>query len=249
MSNEANLSEAIRVITGKWFNTVYLVVLENHGWTQTQNLKAVDYFTKNGMLFNNWTATAHPSGPNYRTLMSGNYWSYNEYDGVHRPNIGDSVPCVIEDYVGIPAVRHNPFMDMQSGMVVPNARPAIRHTFNGIWYFGMDDQNNGHSAAVSVADNNVMNLVAEFEQYKASYLRWIMFFVFDEAFGCDWFSNHVFAGMIGSHNIITPGKIVHSPLRHENFAQMLYDNWEIPAPEEMLHTGRIYKGKEIYTLD
>jgi hypothetical protein len=202
-------------------------------------MKTVDYIQKNGVVFTSWYGAAHPSGPNYRALMSGNTWSGNEFDGVQRENIGDHVNVVVNNYKGIPADRHNPFKDMQSS----HLKTQLMVTDGSIWYLGMDDQNNGHSASLDIADQNVYDALQQLPHWTMP--NWLALVVFDEAYGVDWLSNHVFAGMIGP--AIKIARQVHSPIRHENFARFIYDNWSIAPPQEY-PTG-LYAGKCLYELD
>lgn len=204
---------------GKLFDKVYWIMLENHGWSQVQNCKFVDYISKHGTVFTKWYATCHPSGPNYRTCMSGNWWSYNEFDNVKRPNIADHVPVHVVNYEGTPAERHNPFLDMHSTQVVNTPEEA------NIVYLGMDDENDAHSGSLEVADNNVMSAITNTHLHE----REIMFVMFDEAFGWEWFNNHIFVGCLGED--VTVQKISDS-LNHKNFANLLYWNWDLPIPEE-----------------
>lgn len=215
--------------TGKWFDKLYLMILENTGWSQVQNCKFVDYFNKNGIVFNNWIAAGHPSASNYRALMSANHWSWTEYEGINRPNIGDNVSVYVENFRGIPADRHNPFMDMQSTQIITDPKQAI---LADIHYLGMDDQNDAHSASLDIADMNVIEAIDYIKLHKlVSNSRDLLFVVFDEAFGAtEWFTNHVFAGMIGFDKLnLGTGKIT-SLIHHQDFAIMLYNNWEIPLP-------------------
>jgi len=230
----------------QWFDTLFLIILENHGWSQVQKTNLVSWFSVNGTVFWSWDAAAHPSGPNYRALMSGNYWSSNEFDDVHRPNIGDQVPCFVASFKGQPAQRHNPFLDMHAAKA---ASAGSIDTFQGIYYLGMDDMNNAHSGPdderLQIADRNVMEAIGSIVTPSRAG-RYLFFTVFDEAFGFDWFSNHVFAAMAGP--MIPRGKSVHSPISHFNFARLLYDNWSIDAPPEMMHQGNVYAGQKLWDL-
>ena len=151
---------------GKFFDTLVLIVLENHGWTQVQGWKFVNHFAENGVVFTGWHGVTHPCGPNYRAMISGNTWSGNEYDGVQRPNLGRSVDYKIYQYRGIPAQRHNPFLDMnpQGDARATNylSGPMSNAGLAPLTYLGLDDANNAHNGPPSVADENVMQAIAEF---------------------------------------------------------------------------------------
>lgn len=230
-----------------WFDTIFIIILENHGWSQVQGCQFVDWFTKNGVVFNNWSAATHPSGPNYRALFSGNYWSNNEFDNVHRPNIGDLVKCTTVFFRGVPADRHNPFLDMQSSMNIARASiiDAPVDQAKGIYYFGMDDNNDAHNGDLNGADHNAMdaiNLVVSTRKDN----NYLIFLTFDEAFGLEWVNNHVFTGMYMPG--MTRPSVIHSPVNHYNFARNLYQNWGMTPPAEMDSSSLIYDGRFLLTL-
>jgi hypothetical protein len=232
---------------GKFFDTLVLIVLENHGWTQVQGWKFVNHFAQNGVVFTGWHGVTHPSGPNYRAMLSGNTWSGNEYDGVQRPNLGRSVDYKIYQYRGIPAQRHNPFLDMN-----PHGDARATNYLSGpmsnaglapLTYLGLDDANNAHNGPCSVADDNVMQAITEFNGLSAGG-RKLLLTVFDEAYGKDYSSNHIFAGAIGTG--VGP-KQVRSSISHYSLAQFLADNWGVTI-SEMDPSGDTYAGLSLLDL-
>src|SRR4051794_26302106 len=96
----------------RFFDTCVLIVLENKGWSQVQGCDFVRQIRQTGVVFTSWRGVTHPSGPNYRAMLSGNTWSGNEFDGVKRPNLGRWADYKIYASRGEPARRHNPFLDM-----------------------------------------------------------------------------------------------------------------------------------------
>ena len=231
---------------GRFFDTLVLVVLENHGWAQVQSCAFVQYFAQNGVMFTSWNGVTHPSGPNYRAMMSGNKWSGNEFDGVQRPNLGRSVDYKVYQYRGMPAQRHNPFLDMNpddSRATKYISGPLGNAGLAPLTYLGLDDTNNAHSGPLSTADNNVMQAIAEFNAL-ADGGRKLFLTVFDEAYGKDFTSNHVFAGAIGTG--VKP-KQVHSSISHYSLAQFLADNWGV-AIAEMDPAGDTYAGLSLLDL-
>ena len=231
---------------GKFFDTLVLMVLENHGWAQVQQCKFVSHLRQHGLVFTGWQAVTHPSGPNYRAMISGNILSPNEFDGVPRPNLGRSVDYKIYQYRGVPAQRHNPFLDMNphDPRATKFVSPPLKELAD-LTYLGLDDANNAHSGndALSVADNNIMQAIKEFNDLSAGG-RKLLFIVFDEAYGTDYRSNHVFAGAIGTD--IKP-KLIHSPISHYALAQFLGDNWGVEFPE-MDPEGDTYAGSSLLDL-
>ena len=232
------------MVSGKFFDVLVLMVLENTGWSSVQSCNFVDFFQRHGTVFTNWTATTHPSGPNYRTLISGRSWSGNEFDGVQRPNIARYVDYQVFDFRNAPAIRHNPFLDMNPDD--PRAQSFASdfpQNLASITYLGMDDANNAHSGPLHVADANVMDAISCLSGLdQADRLLFTM--VFDEAFGIEYGSNHVFAGMWGTH---VPVKQVNSRLNHANFAQFLADNWSMTLTE-IDPADKTYAGECLFDL-
>jgi len=221
---------------GKWFDKLVFMVLENHGWSQVQSCKFINYFQQNGTTFMNWEGATHPSGPNYRALLSGNVWSTNEFDSVQRPNVAAQVPYTVYSYANDPAQRHNPFLDMNpktfSGCVQLGQSKQFTLDAN-ITYLGMDDQNDAHSGPLEIADQHVIDACNQFQQlcHTSIYapLRLLMFVTFDEAFGLEYLTNHVFTGVL-THNI-SMRQTITQKLSHYNFAATLAENWNIDLPE------------------
>lgn len=231
----------------RFFDNVVFMVLENTGWGSVQDCAFAQHFRKNGTVFTNWVGETHPSGPNYRTMLSGRPWSGNEFDGVNRPNLGDLVDYRVIDWHGTAAERHNPFLDMNpgdprgsqslgpDGFNVPMLKPII--------YLGLDDGNNAHSGPLPMADTNAMAAIARFEQM-ATGARKLFILTFDEAFGAEYESNHVFTGMIGSDVAV---KTVTSRVSHRHLAQFLADNWS-QRLAEMPQNALDYAGRSLLDL-
>ncbi len=233
----------------QFFDHIVLMVLENTGWSSVQALTFVDYINKHGTVFEHWSGVTHPSGPNYRAMLSGQTWSGNEYDGVQRPNIASSIIYEIVDFKGVPAVRHDPFLDMNPSN--PNAQThyssfgdAVAHGVADLLYLGMDDSNNAHSGPLAIADANVMEAIALFNGMTIS--KRLLIVLFDEAFGVEYFSNRVFAGMLGPD---VPVKQIGSPLNHYNLAQFFCDNWGIKNLTEMDPASKTYAGRNLLDLN
>ena len=205
----------------KWFSRVYFAVLENHGWSQVQDCNFVKWFSANGAIFPHWYAAAHPSGPNYRALLSGNTWSLNEFDDVRRGNIANHIPSAVVDYAGAAADRHNPFKDMQASMV-----DGLRDDA-GIVYYGMDDAKNAHSGSLAIAATNVMALIAGVKLGADE----AFFLFFDEAFGLEYGTNHVFAA-VTSPALAKVKPVISAAHSHRDFAAMLNVNWDLPLLAE-----------------
>lgn len=210
----------------KWFDTFCFMVLENHGWYSVQGCKFVDYFKTFGTVATDWHGVVHPSGPNYRAMLSGQTWSGNEFDRVRRDNVSRHVPYRVYNFRGVPADRHDPFYDMNDD---------VRTTTNGrydayapITYFGLDDDHNAHSGSLETADQNVMEAIATLGK-KLKDPRFLFMVVFDEGFGENYRDNHVFCGFLGGS--VKKGIIV-PYMNHYNLAHYLAANFEVALPLE-----------------
>jgi hypothetical protein len=179
-------------------------------------------------------------------MLSGNTWSGNEFDGAARANLGRFVNYVVYRYRGKPAKRHNPFRDMNPDDVRATdyvSGPLRDAHLAPITYLGMDDRNNAHDDRLGVADDNVMQAIAEFNALTSGG-RKLLIALFDEGFRADRKSNHVFAGMIGTG--VAP-KQVHSSVSHYSLAQFLADNWGVTL-SEMDSAGTTYAGTSLLDL-
>lgn len=88
-----------------------------------------------------------------------------------------------------------------------------------------------------------MQAIKEFNELSAGG-RKLLFIMFDEAYGTDYRSNHVFAGAIGTN--IKP-RLIYSPISHYVLAQFLGDNWGVEFPE-MDPEGDTYAGSSLLDL-
>ena len=237
------------MVKGKFFDILVLMVLENTGWSSVQDCQFVHYIKQYGTIFSNWTGATHPSGPNYRTLMSGQTWSGNEFDGVARPNIGRYVDYKVFNFRNEPAIRHNPFLDMNPDDPRAQSFASVADfatSKTSIMYLGMDDANDAHSGPLSVADDNVMagiallpSLIMDPDD------RLLCVVTFDEAFGAtEYITNHVFTGMLGTDVAV---KQVTSRVSHVNFAQFLADNWSVTL-DEIDPSAHMYAGQNLLNL-
>lgn len=222
----------------KFYDSIHFAILENTGWDDVQSTKFAEHFRKNGIVFTDWHGETHPSGPNYRTMLSGVPWSHNEYDGIRRPNVAANLKYTVLPFAGMPAIRHNPFLDLNP----TNYHPASGHD---LVYYGMDDTNNAHSGPLATADDNMMRAIQNYETAKQNYSRSAFFLLFDEAFGYEYLSNHVFVAIVGTD--VKVGTQITCRLSHANFAQFLADNWGLTL-KEIPPEGRTYMGKNLADL-
>lgn len=130
----------------------------------------------------------------------------------------------------------------------PASTPVTAENFMAldanIVYLGMDDNNDGHSGPLSVADANVMRALAAFNtRAPGDKLRRIMWITTDEGYGLEYASNHVWTGAIGDG--VKIGQNIDRGLSHYNFARRLFDNFSVAMPAEADPATKTYAGDNI----
>ncbi|WP_246680176.1 alkaline phosphatase family protein [Mesorhizobium sp. B2-8-9] len=100
------------------YDHIVVVVMENHSFEQIMQPGAAPYLQKlarNGALFENSHAVAHPSQPNYLALFSGSTHGIRD-DGYHEiatPNLADRLHATGKAFSGYAEAgsprKHNPW--------------------------------------------------------------------------------------------------------------------------------------------
>lgn len=193
-------------------------------------------------------AVAHPSGPNYRAMASGELWGHAEVVDTFHPtlaSVGASatppVPTYLYHLIGRIDQKHDPFVDLHA----PIARTrvgldALRADLEGgpaalpdrcIVYVGWDDDNEMHNGYPEQAD---ANLTALLDVLAAS--RWFttadrsgrylaVFFCYDEDdYAAD---NRVFAAFWGRG--VRRGAASADRHTHFGFCRTVSGNWALPV--------------------
>lgn len=212
----------------RYFSSLIWVVYENHGIEQVKNLPNHQLLAARGATLSNYFSVTHPSGPNYRSMAAGEFWTREEHLGVERPTIvtRTGVPALVWSFKGPPALRHNPLEDLQSPHQKVTALDPDTLPESCILYVGMDDKNNAHSGPLAVADANLGELMSRLDR-SAWFHRPVagrypaLFVVWDEAYTA---SNQVFAALLGDG--VQAGASCTDRLDHFSFCRLVTDNWE-----------------------
>jgi hypothetical protein len=227
---------------GRWWSSLVLGVFENHGFDEVAGLPSHRRLAGEGTLLTGYFAVSHPSGPNYRALISGDVWGKAQIIDTFHPSVASqaatllpAIPTYIYHLAGEIAHRHNPFVDLRAPVAaVRQGLPALKRDLEetlpeaAVVYVGWDDRNNMHDGDPDLADRNLtalLNLLA------AS--RWFttpdregrypaMFFCYDE----DGSSNRVFAAWWGRG--VRKGFVSSHPHTHYSFCRTVTDNWGLP---------------------
>lgn len=231
-------------VRGRWWSSLVFAVFENHGFTQVANLPSHRRLASEGTVLTRYFAVTHPSGPNYRALVSGETWGGTQLVDAFHPSVASQLARLdppIRTYVyhlaGEIAHRHNPFLDLRSPVAaVRRGLPALQRDLGGtlptpaLVYVGWDDGNNMHDGDPQRADQN---LTALLDALSAS--PWFttpdpegrypaLFFCYDEDNGQG--GNRVFAAWWGRE--VRKGFASATPHTHYSFCRTVTDNWGLP---------------------
>ena len=240
-------SEPAGAAIPRWWSSLVWGVFENHGFAQVAALPSHRRLAEEGILFTRYFAVAHPSGPNYRAMVSGETWGDQEVVDTPHPTVGSvgavatpPVPTYLYHLVGEMDQKHNPFVDLHA----PIAR--TRHGLDNLWadlqggptplperclvYVGWDDENNMHSGSMERADANLSALLDVlgaspwFTMPDRNGRYPALFFTYDES---DYHGdNRVFAAFWGRG----ARRAAASAIRHTHygFCRTISDNWAPP---------------------
>ncbi len=214
----------------KYFSSLIWVVYENHGIEQVKDLPNHQLLMEKGAALTHYFSVTHPSGPNYRSMAAGEFWTREEHLGQERPTVvtQTGVPALVWSFKGPPALRHNPFADLQSAHKEVTTLDLESLPESCILYVGLDDKNNAHSGPLALADANLGELIARLDR-SAWFHRPVggrypaLFVVWDEAYSAN---NQVFAALYGDG--VRPGARCAEKLDHFSFCRLVTDNWEQP---------------------
>ena len=113
----------------RWWSSLVFGVLENRAYSTVETLPSHVRLAREGAVLSNYDAIGHPSGPNYRAMISGEAWGTGEIVDTFHPSVASAaaalvppVPTYVYHLAGTIAARHNPFVDLHA----PAGRPAPR---------------------------------------------------------------------------------------------------------------------------
>lgn len=212
----------------KYFSSLVWVVCENHGVEQVKDLPNHQILRQRGGLLTSYFAVTHPSGPNYRSMAAGNFFTRDEHLDQPKATVIThlGIEALVWSFKGSPAARHNPFADMHSPHRKVTTLDLDTLPESCILYVGLDDKNNAHSGPLAVADDNLGELMQ-----RLSDSAWfnrpvggrypVLFVTWDEAYSA---SNQVFAAFFGPG--VRPGSSCATRLDHYSFCRLLTDNFD-----------------------
>lgn len=237
----------------RWFSSVVWAVFENHGYDEIMRslprLSAHRNLVAEGRLLTHYYAVAHPSGPNYRAMVSGKTWGKAEQvrdtipDAAPPPTVGtvlyDVAPVFTYHLAGRIAQRHDPFLDLKTPAHVGNGDDFERDLANNrlpphcLVYLGWDDDNDMHSGPIERGDENLTDLKRVLGTSKwfntadeHGLFPWL-FICYDEdgkEFGRGDEHNHVFACWWRPWPYISPTSI-DTCFTHYSFCYTVTANW------------------------
>jgi len=224
----------------RWWSSLVFGVLENRSYARVKTLPSHVRLAREGAVLARYDAIGHPSGPNYRAMISGEAWGNSEIVRTFHPSVASAaaalvppVPTYVYHLAGTIAARHNPFDDLHAPLA------AERHGFDvfrrdlagglppaALVYVGWDDTNDLHNGDFPLADRNVTNLLDALDGS-----RWFttpdgsgrypaLFLTYDEDDGTA--GNQVFAAWWGRG--VRRGVVSHTHHTHYGFCRTVTDN-------------------------
>jgi phosphatidylinositol-3-phosphatase len=229
---------------GRWWSSLVFGLFENRGFTQVAHLPSHRRLASEGTVLTRYFAVAHPSGPNYRALVSGATWGQAQTIDAFHPSVASQaaklsppIPTYVYHLSGEIARRHDPFRDLRAPVAaVRHGLPALRRDLQGtlagpaLVYVGWDDRNNLHDGDPERADQNLTALLDTlsaspwFTTPDAEGRYPALFFSYDEDTGAG--GNRVFAAWWGRQ--VRGGLASPAPHTHYSFCRTVTDNWGLP---------------------
>lgn len=231
-----------------WFSSLVWVVLENRRYGEVAYLRTHQHLAQFGSRLDNYYAVAHPSGPNYRAMASGEIWKPRaETINTPHPTISNAftptVPVYIYNLAGQIAARHNPFLDLHTAPArVECGLDKLERDLDldatsalpdrCIVYVGWDDGHNMHWGSpddIRTGDACLSALVqvlgrsSWFRQRGANGRYPALFFCYDEDESDRRMNSRVFACWWGAG--VTPGHVSNTHYTHYSFCRTVTDNF------------------------
>jgi len=219
-----------------YFSSIVWCVMENHGFDQVKELASHRFLMRHGAVLARYRDIGHPSGPNYRVIVSGEAWCPDEVFGQAEPSVATElrergIRTLDWQVWGKPDLKHDPYHDLLNpvetrvGPFNPEQLPPRTQV-----YLGADDNNNAHDGPLSAVDRNLTDLIQRLDRS-----RWfntpdkqgrypVLAVTWDESFRGD---DRVFTAFYG-HGV-KPGYVSNRSYTHFNLCRTLTDNWGMPA--------------------
>src|SRR5205807_1604004 len=230
---------------GRWWSSLVFGVFENQGIAQVAGLPSHRRLAREGTVHARYSGVAHPSGPNYRAMVSGATWGTEQTVETFHHSVGSEaakrvppIPTYVYHLVGEIPPKHNPFADLRAPVAsVRHGLAAFRSDLAGalpssaLVYVGWDDDNNLHDGSPDVADRNLTALLDTlaaspwFARPDGEGRYPVFFFCYDEDDGDG--DNRVFAAWWG-HGV-RRGRVSQTPYPHYSLCRTIADNWGLPA--------------------
>lgn len=219
-------------LTEKFFSAIVWCVMENKGYKQVHDLPSHRYLAASGSILANYRDAGHPSGPNYRVLVSGRDWTRAQTYERRAATVATlmneiGLPTLNWQYWGKPVLKHDPYRDLKSDAIEGAGDIAPeRFPLNGQIFLGADDMNNSHDGPLAKVDENITSLIEKLESSKwfheaDSLGRYpVLAVVYDESFLGD---DHVFSAFYGEG--VKAGYTSTKRYDHLSFCRTLTDNW------------------------
>ncbi|HLJ59034.1 MAG TPA: hypothetical protein VKZ50_04810 [bacterium] len=238
----------------RWWSSLVFGVFENRAFGEVAALPSHRRVAREGTVLSRYYAIGHPSGPNYRAMVSGETWGNGEVVDAFHPSVASiaaslrpPIPTYVYHLAGTAARRHNPLGDLHAPIA------AERHGFDTfgrdldtlpptcLVYVGWNDANDLHDGDFAQADHNLTALLdllgrsRWFATPDAAGRYPALFFCYDEDDGTE--NNRVFAAWWGRG--VRRGSVSQVRHTHYGFCRTITDNAGLPPLGKAADEGPI----------
>lgn len=230
---------------GRWWSSLVWAMFENRAFNEVAALPSHRRLARAGTVLTRYFAIAHPSGPNYRAMASGNTWGRAEVVDAFHPTVASEaaaaaspIPTYVYHLKGTIARRHDPLTDLHAPVAwIRHGLDALRNDLRGglpetcLVYVGWSDDDDLHNGDFRRADRNLEALLDGlaaspwFGTPDRSGRYPALFFCYDEDDGRG--DNRVFAAWWGRGVRRGGTSDVHHT--HYGFCRTVTDNWGLAA--------------------
>lgn len=229
-------------VSGRWWRSLVWGVFENRAFSEVAGLPSHRRLAQEGAVLSRYFAVAHPSGPNYRAMASGDTWGSAEVVDAFHPTVSSeaaslAIPTYIYHLAGRIALRHNPFADLHAPVAATRyGLSSLEEDLRGglpescLVYVGWDDANDFHNGDAARADRNLsalLDVLAGSRWFRTPDERGrfpALFFCYDEDDGRE--GNRVFAAWWGPG--VRRGYVSSRRHTHYGFCRTVTENWGLP---------------------
>jgi len=240
-------------IPGKYFDNVFLMIFENQAYIDVVENADFINFANKGVLLTQFYARAHPSQPNYITIIAGETMGVSddnnqdidansivdllEAKGVSWKSYDEDYPgdCYTGSESGNYFRKHNPFI---SFLNIQNDSIRCAKIVEGgqfdndlsdpenlpqFMFYTPNMNDDGHNTNLDTAGNFLTSFFNSRLENFPS--NTLIIITWDEGEGAEYDTNHIYTALVGS--MIPKGTTDNTNYGMASFTRLLEENWDL----------------------